>query len=148
MNPTQLNAIVELIDETRLLYNTFLQVLEQLHGDTGVSPPQRAVLEYLYRNGDATVPDIARARGVTRQHIQSIVNDLLEHGFVEQRPNPAHRRSQLVTLDPEGRSAIESTLDREQAFIARHLDDLDPEDVTRSAQTLARFRQLCERSEQ
>lgn len=148
MNPTEMKAIVELIDETRLLYNTLLEVLEQLHGDTGVSPSQRAVLEYLYRNGDATVPDIARARGVTRQHIQSIVNDLLERGFVQQRPNPAHRRSQLVTLGPEGRSAIESALDREQTFTTRHLGDLDPEDVKRSAQTLARFRQLCERSSQ
>ena len=35
---------------------------------------QRAVLEYLLINGPATVPAIARARRVTRQHMQALVN--------------------------------------------------------------------------
>ena len=38
----------------------------------------RAVLEFLLRNSDSTVPTIARKRHVTRQHIQSLVNPLLE----------------------------------------------------------------------
>jgi hypothetical protein len=38
----------------------------------------RAVLEFLSRHGPASVPQIARRRFVTRQHIQALVNGLME----------------------------------------------------------------------
>ena len=56
--PEDIQAIVELIDETRLLYNALLDLLGRLHADDDLTPSQRAVLEYLYRNGD-TEPYLA-----------------------------------------------------------------------------------------
>ena len=49
-----------------------------------------------------TAPQIAEAMGVTRQGAQKQLNMLLEQGLVEARPNPAHRRSPLYVLTPQG----------------------------------------------
>ena len=132
--------VTAVIDEVRLLYNRLLQLLEELHRDSGITAPQRAVLEYLYRRGEATVPGIARARNVTRQHIQGIVNDLAESVLVEPRPNPAHQRSPLFTLTDPGRQAMTAILDRENRHLSAHLSDFDEDDLRHAARTLAELR--------
>jgi DNA-binding MarR family transcriptional regulator len=132
---------VELMDQVRLLYNRLVEVVHELHGDSGVSAPQRAVLEYLHRNGAATVPAMARARNVTRQHIQAIVNDLGETELVSPEPNPAHQRSPLITLTAAGRDAIEAILFRECEHLETRVGDLAEEDLRAATQTLAAFRQ-------
>lgn len=68
----------------------------------GFTVSHRAVLESLATHGAQTVPALARARPVARQHIQVLVNDLAEWGLVETRSNPAHKRSPLVALTPLG----------------------------------------------
>lgn len=57
-----------------------------------------------------TAPLIGEAMGVTRQGAQKQLNLLLEQGLVEKHPNPAHRRSALYALTPEG-SALYSRAD-------------------------------------
>jgi DNA-binding MarR family transcriptional regulator len=68
----------------------------------GFTASHRGVLESLSAGGAQTVPALARARPVARQHIQVLVNDLAALGLVEMRPNPAHQRSPLVQLTPLG----------------------------------------------
>ena len=49
-----------------------------------------------------TSPQVGEAMGVTRQGAQKQLNMLLEQGLVEARPNPAHLRSPLYALTPQG----------------------------------------------
>ncbi len=49
-----------------------------------------------------TAPQIGEGMGVTRQGAQKQLNLLLEQRLVEPRPNPAHRRSPLYALTPQG----------------------------------------------
>ena len=77
----------------------------------------RAVLEFLRRNGPATVPTIARSRGVSRQHIQALVNLLLGQHLAEAADNPAHRRSLLVQLTAKGAQTIDRMRRREAAVL-------------------------------
>jgi DNA-binding MarR family transcriptional regulator len=137
------DAFVHLVDEVRILQHRLVAVAEALHGEAGVTPPMRAVLEYLARRGSTAVPDIARSRGVTRQHIQAIVNDLEAAGLVERQANPAHARSALVELTPAGRHAITAVFARERAVLTPHLEalvDLDTAEVDRAAAVLLRLR--------
>lgn len=69
----------------------------------GFTASHRAVLESLTTGGPQTVPAMARARPVARQHIQVLVNDLLDMGLVETLPNAAHKRSPLIGLTPAGK---------------------------------------------
>ncbi len=105
--------IENLLNEVRLLYHSIVQVGEQLHVNESVTLGMRAVLEFLLKNGPTTVPDIARSRSVTRQHIQSLVNALLEQGLVVLDSNPLHKSSFLVTLTKEGERVIRRMRNRE-----------------------------------
>jgi len=114
----QQTALEALLNEVRLLYQSMVQMGEHIHEDVPVSMGMRAVLEYLAREGEATVPQMARARRVTRQRIQSLVDNLLAIGLVVRRENPESRRSPLVTLTTEGRRTIRQMRRREGRFIS------------------------------
>jgi DNA-binding MarR family transcriptional regulator len=64
------------------------------------------VLRELDQGGPQTVPQLARTRSVTRQHVQAQVNALAEWGLVELIDNPAHKRSRLVRLTSAGRESV------------------------------------------
>jgi len=118
-----------LFDEVRLLEHRLVQVAERLHSGAGVTIPGRAVLEYLLRCGPTSVPDIARARYVSRQHIQTIVDTLADAGLVQSKPNPAHRRSPLFTLTDSGASAITAIHERERQLLKARLRGIDRDEV-------------------
>jgi DNA-binding MarR family transcriptional regulator len=53
-----------------------------------------------------TVPEIGRRMGMTRQAVQRVTDLLVDRGLVEYRPNPNHRRANLVACTPAGFWAI------------------------------------------
>jgi DNA-binding MarR family transcriptional regulator len=132
--------VVHLFDEVRLLHHRLAQAAEELHEPTGVSAPSRAVLEYLDRNSATAVPDIARDRYVSRQHIQIIVDQLADRGLVTRAANPAHRRSPLVALTAEGATTITSMHERERALLDARLAGIDDDAVCAAAGVLAAIR--------
>jgi len=134
------DAIETLLNEVRLLFHRAVQVAEELHAREPVTLGMRAVLEYLHRNGPAPVPEIARRRFVTRQHIQVLVNGLLKEDLVALGPNEGHRRSSLVMLTPAGRRLIERMRQREARLYARTGAGLPRRDVEDAARTLAEVR--------
>src|SRR5262245_21516275 len=89
--------------EVRRLFHQLRLAAEALHGDPEISAAHRAMLESLYREGPLTVPGLARGRSVSRQHIQILINRLLELGLVETTPNPGNRRSPFIALSDAGR---------------------------------------------
>ena len=135
-----IDLVTSVIDEVRLIFNRLIEVVEELHPDSEIRAPQRAVLEFLHRHGETTVPGIARARNVTRQHIQGIVNDLQHLALVEPRENPAHQRSPLFALTASGHQTIQEILGRERRYLTTHLHDLDEDDLRRTAATLRDLR--------
>lgn len=131
----------DLLDQVRLLWHVLVQAAERLHEGERVTLGMRAVLEFLARNGPAAVPEIARRRQVTRQHVQALVNDLLELRLVTLDDNPAHRRSALVRLAPEGRKTIDRMQRRERRFFDDLELDAKPGDLRRAAATLSAVRE-------
>ena len=130
------SGVEELLDETRLLFHRLVEAGEKLHRDEPVTIGMRGVLEYLVRNGAATVPDIARARFVTRQHIQTLVNALLEQGLVVLEDNPLHKRSPLATLTEEGGRVIRRIRKREAKVFQTIDADISNKDLNTTIKTL------------
>lgn len=129
-----------LLNEVRMLFHRAVQVAEELHSAEEVSLGMRAVLEFLLREGPAPVPEIARRRFVTRQHIQTLVNAVVERGLATLEANPAHRRSPLVALTPAGRALIERMRRRELRLYERTDLGVPGEALEEAARTLARVR--------
>jgi DNA-binding MarR family transcriptional regulator len=136
--------IEDLIDEVRLLWNALVRRGEALHERDGIGMGLRAILEFLLRNGPTTVPNIARRRGVSRQHVQTLVNPLIERKWVRPVENPAHRRSPLMELTSRGRQAIERMRRREAAIFRDVASDLSAHDLERSAATLRALRRAVD----
>lgn len=119
----QFEALEALFNELRLSMHRLVQVSEALHEGQEVTLGMRGVLEYLHKNREATVPQIARDRHVTRQHIQTLANALLEHELVRHEENPAHRRSALVALSEAGKKSIRAMRAKERrAFSAMGIE--------------------------
>jgi len=108
-----IEAVESLIDETRLLFHHMKWAAEQLHAAEEITAGMRGVLFSLDRSGPLTVPQLAKARPVSRQHIQMLVNPLVERRCVELVDNFAHKRSKLVRLTAKGRRLVDRMRKRE-----------------------------------
>lgn len=129
------------MDEAVKLFHRMKAAAELIHGQGDLSAALRGVLRDLQTYGPQTVPQMARSRPVSRQHIQSLVNHLLEAGLVELKSNPAHRRSMLVTLTLGGKWHVASMLERE-AKLFRALPVAIPEaDLATTARVLKEMRE-------
>ena len=95
------------------------------------------VMRSLALGGPQTVPALARARPVARQRIQLIADELAERGLVAFFENPAHRRSKLLRLTPEG-ERVHAELTRAAAGTADRLaEGMKADDLSTAAATLA-----------
>ncbi|MBN1573359.1 MAG: MarR family transcriptional regulator [Deltaproteobacteria bacterium] len=133
-------ALESLIAETISFYQRLQDVAERLHGFRRLSGGKRGVLRDLYQNGMQTVPEMARSRPVSRQHIQTIVNPLFEEGLVEFVENPAHRRSKLVRLTQRGVDLLEEMNRREMELLSEIEIDISEKDILNSASVLKSIR--------
>lgn len=136
------SAIETLIREVDRLHAQLARALDDLHEDDKVSGrPQRAVLETLLREGEQTVPSIARARGVSRQRVQIIVNTLAAQKLVEPVANPANRRSSLFRLTAAGRAEIEGMRLKERNALSGQRLPVSRADIATAAETLRKLRE-------
>jgi DNA-binding MarR family transcriptional regulator len=101
------------------LHYLFKALGDHLHADVGVTASMRAVMASLAAKGARTVPDLARERAVSRQHVQEVVDQLLAAGLAEAAINPSHRRSPLIGLSDEGRQRLRLLKEREADILAR-----------------------------
>jgi len=113
-NATQLQALIEEVIGT---FRQLRAASAEIHGDGTPMPGQRGVLIDLDRLGPQTVAGMARARGVSRQHIQVLVDRFRARGLVDLAENPAHRRSRLVRLTGKGRVLVKAMMKRERAVL-------------------------------
>lgn len=97
---------------------------------TNLTVRMRAVLEILDKYGDQTVPELAARLEIQRQYVQIMCNETLASGFIEQRPNPRHKRSPIMALTNQGRTLIEDILTKEMQIMEQMSEDLSEENIT------------------
>ena len=97
---------------------------------TNLTVRMRAVLEILDKHGEQTVPEIAARLEIKRQYVQIMCNETLASGFVEQRPNPRHKRSPIMGLTDDGRALIEEIISKEMKLIEEIGANLSSEDIS------------------
>ncbi len=138
-DPSGVDALTRQI---RACFNRLKALGDALHVDLGVTAAMRAVLEHLDEAGRQTVPQIARAKGVSRQHIQMLVNALAANALVATSDNPADRRSPHVVLTREGKAAFRQIRKREASLLvaaAAALADSDLPAAQASLEALRRW---------
>ncbi|MEO0509151.1 MAG: MarR family winged helix-turn-helix transcriptional regulator [Verrucomicrobiota bacterium] len=114
-----LEQMHELANSVRRTYNSLRHATDQIHEEVGISAPKRTLLMDIFRLGPQTVPALAASRYISRQIIQTQVNELKAEGYLEPRENPEHKRSRLITLTASGQKLVQSMTDAENAYIRR-----------------------------
>ena len=89
----------------RLLYQLYSLEIQGALRDAGfddINPSAANVFTFLTSEG-ATVSELANLSHVRKQTMAQAVEQLERSGYVERRPNPSDRRSQLVFLTARGK---------------------------------------------
>lgn len=132
--------LTSLFDEVAKLFHRLRALAADAHQEGESSAARRGILRSLATLGPRTVPQLAAERPVSRQHVQSIVNTLLDDGFVELVPNPAHRRSSLVRLTRRGERRLSDMARLEQEMISRIEWQSSRAEIRAASATLAAVR--------
>lgn len=127
------------IRQIRLCFNLLRALGDALHQDLGITASMRAVMESLAEDGEQTVPQIARRKSVSRQHIQVNVDALLKVAIVALRHNPAHRRSPVVAMTKRGQSAFKEMRRREKGFLDGLAKEFTGNELEQALKVLARL---------
>jgi DNA-binding MarR family transcriptional regulator len=136
---TKAEKMVALTQAVRSVFNRLKALGDELHGDLEITTAMRAVMETLSEAGPMTVPQIARLKGVTRQHIQLLTDALVEAALVAVKENPAHRRSSLIGLTEKGRRAFAKMQARELPIVEQIAGAFDERDLERATVVLTRL---------
>ncbi len=140
-------ALDALIEATSALHRRMRAVRDDVHRLERMPGGSRSIMRELERRGPQTVPQMARARPASRQHIQTLVNRLHQEGFIEFIPNPAHRRSHLVQLTEQGRKRVERMVAREDVVLEGIAADTPECELYETAELLRKVRRALEKSD-
>jgi len=137
MSETNAETLEAVFHETRRLFHVLRAIGDELHADSAITTAMRGVLESLATQGAQTVPQMARARPVSRQHIQTIVDALVRRGLVELVANPSHKRSPLVRLTEAGTAAFARLHAAEARLLAQAAPTVSMQELETAARVLA-----------
>jgi DNA-binding MarR family transcriptional regulator len=136
---TKAQSMTQLIRQVRTCFNQLRTLAENLAADLDVNPSMRAIIESLSQRGPCTVPDLAQERGTSRQHIQTVINALLDQGHVRREDNPEHKRSLLYMLTTQGEEVFSEIQRREKAPMRELTAALEQADIAAAGEVLARL---------
>lgn len=141
------SPLASIMGETVALFHRLRVVTEEIHRLGELTSGKRGILASLDTSGPLTVPQMARTRPVSRQYIQSLVNELAKEGYVEFNENPAHKRSRLVHLTPEGKELFDSMIQREVKLLSRVKLEINEKELRTAASVLRAVRETFESKE-
>lgn len=115
-------------------------VRRQFHRRANLPVGERAVLHVLDAHWPLTASQIARRMGLSRQHVQTVLNRLRTRRYVESFPNPAHRRSPAWQLSATGRMTLQELERTETDWLRAVIGDLDVGQLRAAADLLRQLR--------
>ena len=102
--------------------------LRQEAGDE-LSPSSAAALATIERRGPLSPSELAEIERVKRPTITRVVARLEEAGLVERTGDPTDGRAFLVSITREGSELLRRIRTRKNAYLARRLNRLEPDDL-------------------
>ena len=138
-------ALTDLVLELFRLNNRMLAAGDRLVAGLGLTSARWQVLGTIVASErPQPVAWLARDMGANRQNIQRIVNDLAADGLVEFRPNPHHRRAQLVVLTEAGKKRFDGAMRLQAPWVNDLAGGLKVSDIETTHRVIASIRRKLE----
>lgn len=87
-----------------------------------------SVLGVLIREGESTIGQLAAHERVQPPSMTRTVNCLVDDGYAVRRPSETDGRSTLIAISDKGREVLLADRRRRDAWLARQLKDLTPDE--------------------
>jgi DNA-binding MarR family transcriptional regulator len=110
----------------------------------GITSSQLSALATVEKHGPITLGDLATHERVQPPTITRIVAGLEEPGFVQRRSDPTDRRVVLVSITPVGQRFLDRSRNRKNAYLAKRLRRLTPEELATVEAALPLLERLVE----
>lgn len=101
----------------------------------GVNSTSYAILSELSLDGWLTNGQIAERLGMSTGGVTPALDRLERSGFVERSPNPADRRSSVVSITPDGQGVLREASELLASELEGFIEELDERD----RETILRF---------
>jgi DNA-binding MarR family transcriptional regulator len=132
--------IADVAGHLRLVVARTARRLRQEAG-ADLSPSMISALASIDRHGPVTPSELAAQERVQRPTATRVLGRLEELGLIDRAPDPADRRSSLISASAAGRTLLRRQRSRKDQYLARRLAALEPDDVA----TLERAAAILER---
>jgi DNA-binding MarR family transcriptional regulator len=90
----------------------------------GLTESRAHLVWELERHGPSTQRALADALGVTPRTITTLIDALVETGFVTREPHPTDRRATLVTFTPHGQATAHALVEGHRRLARELFEDL------------------------
>jgi DNA-binding MarR family transcriptional regulator len=117
---------------------------EALAKGAGQSLARWLVLE-MVQDDPATVSDVARRLGLTRQAVQRLADLLVEDGLAAYEDNPRHRRAKLLRISPTGLARLREIQEAQRGWANRLGVELGQAELGRASAFLDRVLEVVTR---
>jgi DNA-binding MarR family transcriptional regulator len=118
----------ELIELVFFAYRDFVGDPDQVLAAFGFGRAHHRVLHFVSRNPGMTVADLLDTLRITKQSLGRVLKQLLDDGYVEQRPGPSDRRQRLLYVTEKGEKLALDLAARQSLRIERALAGMDASD--------------------
>jgi DNA-binding MarR family transcriptional regulator len=140
-------ADLELAPRLRLAVTRLARRLRQQSLE-GLSPSQTSALASIERYGALTPSELAALERIQRPTATRVLNALAQAGLVTRQRDPADGRIARVRVTREGAAVLKRGRSRKNAYLARRLRTLDPDELATLEQAAALIERLIEDAEE
>jgi DNA-binding MarR family transcriptional regulator len=129
--PTMSRTVTSPVETAARLRLVIVRTARRLRQEAGddLSPSSAAALATIERRGPLAPSELAELERVKRPTITRVVARLEEAGLVERTGDPADGRAFLVSITREGSELLRRIRTRKNAYLARRLSKLGPDDL-------------------
>jgi DNA-binding MarR family transcriptional regulator len=142
-------APIETVDKTELATRfrfALLPLVRQLrHHNIDLTASQASALATINRDGPLTVGDLAKAEHVSSPMITKIAKGLEEERLVTRTVDPSDKRVTQMAITKEGERRLERSRSRKNAWLARQLQSLSPEELAAIEAVIPVLERITER---
>jgi DNA-binding MarR family transcriptional regulator len=135
---------LELASRLRLAITRTARRLRQ-EAAAEITPTQTAVLATIERHGPLTPSELATRERVSRPTATRALRSLLDAGLADRQADPNDGRSALVSINASGSALLRKLRSRKNAYLARRLRELDPDEVEALDRAAAILERVLER---
>jgi DNA-binding MarR family transcriptional regulator len=121
-------ALYEFIELLFFAYRDFVSDPDEILAEIGFGRAHHRVLHFVDRHPGMRVANLLDILKITKQSLGRVLRQLIEIGYVEQKPGPVDRRQRLLFATDKGAQLAQRLADPQMVRIQAALAEMDPGD--------------------